>query len=175
MFTALVSAILAAVVVGCGKTPTTVAGASPSASPPEASASSAPSAAAVASAPLAPSASAKRPPGCWSNTPWTEPKQRLEALGVRCAKGFRPLLPSTFVKAGTALDFTLPPNTCARVVFVGDKPVARLERPDGSVFARGAGDADVVLPETGPFCTAKGETVKLHVSAEGQAAVFASP
>ena len=94
---------------------------------------------------------------------------------MRCAKGFRPLVPSTALNSATPLDVVLPPNTCARIIVEGDKPVARLERPDGSVFARSEGEADAVLPEGGPFCTAKGETWKLVVAGEAQAAVFASP
>lgn len=161
----------------CGKTPAAVTGGAPASASADASTAalasaapaSGPSGAAVASA------SPKRPAGCWSNTPWTEPKARLEALAVRCAKGFPPLVPSTTVKAGGSLDVVLPPNTCARVVIVGAKPKASLERTDGIVFARAEGEADAVLPEAGPFCTGKGETVKLHLATEGQAAVFASP
>lgn len=137
----------------------------------------------ASSAAIAPSAIAsavaspltRRPSGCWSNLAGVEPKERLAALALRCARDFRVLLPSVALKAGASLEIVLPANTCARAIVVGDQASARLDRADGTTFARAQGQADAVLPERGPFCTARGETVKLVLAGEAQAAVYASP
>ena len=113
--------------------------------------------------------------GCWGRDLAADDDAHLAQLGARCSAGYRTLLPLRDVGPSAPLDASVPENSCVRFFVVGRSVRASLERGDGTVATTSAGPSDAVLPEQGPYCSAKGERLRLRTAGEARALVLISP